>query len=67
MEKRVYVIRCFKSYTAKLGKKFSGPYKVRKKLGVNVYELEDKHGKSKGKWHVKDLKSDMTLEDNEKW
>lgn len=47
-------------YSAKLGKKFTGPYRVRKKLGVNTYELVDDTGKSKGHWHVKDLKIDKT-------
>lgn len=47
-------------YTAKLAKKFTGPYKVRKKLGINTYELEDGTGKTKGNWHIKDLKPDRT-------
>lgn len=45
-----------KHFTAKLGKKFTGPYKIKTKLGINVYELEDQQGKSKGNWHIKDLK-----------
>lgn len=49
-----------KGYSAKLDKKFSGPYKIVRKLGVNTYELVDEQGKSKGKWHVQDLKEDKT-------
>lgn len=49
-----------KNYSAKLDKKFSGPYKIKKKLGVSTYELIDEKGKSLGKWNVKDLKIDMT-------
>lgn len=45
-----------RGYTAKLGKKYTGPYKIKNKLGINVYELMDEHGTSKGNWHVKDLK-----------
>lgn len=47
-------------YSAKLGKKFKGPYRVKKKLGVNTYSLEDSSGMSKGVWHIKDLKPDRT-------
>lgn len=43
-------------FAAKLGGKYSGPYKVRKKTGYCVYELEDENGISVGKWHTKDLK-----------
>lgn len=43
-------------FTAKLAGKFEGPYKVKKKCGYCVYELEDKEGKSRGRWHVQDLK-----------
>lgn len=52
-----------KNYAAKLGKKYTGPYKIKKKLGINVYELEDENGISKGCWHVKDLKLDKTIND----
>lgn len=53
-----------KSYAAKLGKKYTGPFKIKKKLGINTYELEDDNGISKGCWHVKDLKPDKTIDDN---
>lgn len=56
-----------KNFSAKLAKKFTGPYKIIKKLGINVYELQDKNGRSKGNWHIKDLKLDSTLEPHEKW
>lgn len=45
-----------KNFTAKLGKKYGGPFRVKRKLGINVYELEDDTGSSKGNWHIKDLK-----------
>lgn len=48
-------------YAAKLGPKYGGPFRIRKKLGINVYELENDKGKSLGNWHVKDLKPDKTL------
>lgn len=43
-------------FTAKLADKFEGPFRVSKKVGYCVYELEDLVGKSKGNWHVQDLK-----------
>ncbi|KAF2892233.1 hypothetical protein ILUMI_13942 [Ignelater luminosus] len=45
-----------KGYTAKLGEKFTGPYCVKKQLGIIVYELVDNNDLSVGNWHVKDLK-----------
>lgn len=55
--KRQYVLSDAANYfTAKLAGKFSGPYKVRKKVGYCVYELEDDQGVSIGNWHTKDLK-----------
>lgn len=45
-------------YASKLAGKFSGPYKVRKKVGYCTYELEDGKGQSVGNFHVKDLKPD---------
>lgn len=44
-------------YSAKLAGKFEGPYKIRKKIGYCVYELEDMKGKSRGNWHIQDLKA----------
>lgn len=43
-------------FTSKLAGKFVGPFKVRKKAGYCVYELEDDKGVSIGNWHTKDLK-----------
>lgn len=43
-------------FTAKLAGKFDGPFRIRKKCGYCVYELEELNGKSKGRWHVQDLK-----------
>lgn len=55
--KKQYVLSDAPNYfTAKLAGKFSGPYKVRKKVGYCVYELEDEQGVSIGNWHTKDLK-----------
>lgn len=51
-----------KDFSAKLGDKFCGPYRVSKKLGVNTYELRDDSGVSKGNWHVSQLKPDKTLD-----
>lgn len=43
-------------FSAKLAKRFVGPYRVKKKLSIWTYELVDNLGKSKGIWHAKDLK-----------
>lgn len=51
-----------KNFSAKLGKKFTGPYKIKQKLGISVYELEDENHVSKGIWHTKDLKPDNSNE-----
>lgn len=51
-----------KDFSAKLGNKFCGPYKISKKLGVNTYELVDDSNKLKGVWHVSQLKPDKTLD-----
>lgn len=45
-----------KHFSAKLAPKFSGPYLIKSKNGLNVYELVDSKNKSLGYWHVKDLK-----------
>lgn len=49
-----------KHFSAKLDKKFTGPHRIKKKLGSCVYELEDRNGRSVGEYHVKDLKPDTT-------
>lgn len=54
-----------KNYSAKLDKKFSGPYTIKKKLGLSTYELMDHQGKSIGKWNMKDLKEDTTQGENQ--
>lgn len=46
-----------KFFNAKLGGKFGGPFKVKKKMGLLTCELVDEDGCSKGVWHVKDLKA----------
>lgn len=43
-------------FSAKLANKFEGPFKIKRKIGYCIYELEDPGGKSKGNWHVQDLK-----------
>ena len=43
-------------FSSKLAMKFEGPFLVIKKVGYCVYEMEDEKGKSKGNWHVQDLK-----------
>jgi hypothetical protein len=47
-------------YSAKLAKKYLGPYRVRKKLSLWTYELVDEYGKVKGVWHAKDMKPYVT-------
>lgn len=55
--KRQYVLSDAAQYfTSKLAGKYSGPFRVKKKVGYCAYELEDEAGKSLGTWHVKDLK-----------
>lgn len=49
-----------KNFTAKLAPKYSGPYRIKRKTGLNTYELESDKHKSIGVWHVKDLKQDFT-------
>ncbi|KAF2878778.1 hypothetical protein ILUMI_27392 [Ignelater luminosus] len=56
-----------KNYSSKLGTTFSGLYKVKNKLGIDTYKIEDRLGRNKGLWHVRDLKLDQTLEPHEKW
>lgn len=43
--------------TAKLLPKYLGPFIIKRKLSPLSYELADKDGRSKGIWHVKDLKA----------
>jgi hypothetical protein len=43
-------------YTAKLGPKFVGPFKIARKIGYGTYELTDDTGTKRGHWHVQDLK-----------
>lgn len=45
-----------KGFTAKLAKKFVGPFKISKRIGYCVYQLADTDGKERGNWHTKDLK-----------
>jgi hypothetical protein len=44
------------NFSAKLAPKFTGPYKVKKKVSTLIYELEDQNCKDVGRWHVVDLK-----------
>lgn len=45
-----------KEYAAKLGVRYTGPFRIKTKLGISVYEIEDDLGTSKGTWHVSHLK-----------
>lgn len=55
--KKQYVLSDAANYfTSKLAGKYSGPFKVRKRVGYCVYELESDRGVSIGTWHTKDLK-----------
>lgn len=54
-----------KHFSVKLARKFRGPFRVKQRLGKNVYTLEDANGVDLGNWHVKDLKSDHSLEDDD--
>lgn len=47
-----------KYYSAKLAPKYVVPFKVKKRLRLNVCELEDEREKSVENWHVKDIKPD---------
>jgi hypothetical protein len=51
-----------KHFSAKLAKRFSGPYKISRRIGKNVYELVDDKDLFKGRWHVKDLKPDYAAD-----
>lgn len=42
--------------TAKLSKKFIGPYIITKKISPTIYELTTESGKNIGKCHIEDLK-----------
>ncbi|KAK3917286.1 Retrovirus-related Pol polyprotein from transposon 412 [Frankliniella fusca] len=45
-----------KDFTAKLAPKFIGPFKVKKRIGLRAYLLEDEEGEENGPWYVNDLK-----------
>jgi hypothetical protein len=51
-----------KHFSAKLAKRFSGPYKISRRIRKNVYELVDDKDLFKGRWHVKDLKPDCAAD-----
>ncbi|KAF6203214.1 hypothetical protein GE061_003632 [Apolygus lucorum] len=48
--------------TRKPAPKFIGPRRVVERNGRNVYELQDLDGMPDGRWHVKDLFLDQTLD-----
>lgn len=43
-------------YAAKLAPRFTGPFKIKRKVSATTYELVDDKGKDTGRWHVVDLK-----------
>lgn len=43
--------------TAKLLPKYIGPFTIKRKVSPVTYELADNEGRSKGIWHVKDIKA----------
>uniref|UniRef100_A0A1Y1M360 RNA-directed DNA polymerase n=1 Tax=Photinus pyralis TaxID=7054 RepID=A0A1Y1M360_PHOPY len=43
-------------FNSKLAPKYIGPFIIKRKTGYCTYELQDDHNKSKGMWHVQDLK-----------
>lgn len=51
-------------FTAKLSPRYIGPLRVKKKISMWAYELEDDRGNSKGIWNVKDLKHATLAQDN---
>ena len=44
-------------FTAKFAPNFNGPFVIKRKLSPVTYEIEDSSNKSKGTWHVQDIKS----------
>lgn len=44
-------------YTSKLGSRYTGPYKIRRKLNPWTLEVEDLNGRLVGVWNTKDLKA----------
>ena len=52
-----------KDITAKLSDKFSGPYKVVRRLSPVVFRLVDSRGKYAGKEHIRHLKPYVASED----
>jgi hypothetical protein len=49
-------------FSAKLAKRFKGPFRVARRVGLNVYELDEPGGRSAGRWHVKNLKPYLASE-----
>lgn len=45
-----------KHYSAKLGPRFEGPFKIDKVLSSTVYQLATMRGKKVGKWHISKLR-----------
>lgn len=45
-----------KHFSASLAQRFTGPFRVKRKISPRVYELVNENNKTIGTWHVKDLK-----------
>lgn len=55
--RRNYVLSdASRNFNAKLAPRYVGPFIIKRKISPITYELMDEHQKSKGVWHVKDIK-----------
>lgn len=52
-------------YSARLQKRYVGPFFIEKRISPVIYLLKDAQGRLKGKWHIKDLKIAISQENVE--